>query len=157
MTIVFNNIGITNIKQGLQVKCDIGLDTVVGQCPTRIKYLNFFYSTQSMINILITFLTWYFQKNKKWYCDENFSLQPKAPRFDYFQILFFVHGWNGCKKKIWHFFQVNASRKKEFSWEKKRLNDNLNHVTSGITFLRRKRATSSKEQVFKCLKRKYIK
>jgi len=36
------------------------------------------------------------------------------------------------KKNFWYFFQANASRKKEFSWEKKRLNDNLNHVTLDI-------------------------
>jgi hypothetical protein len=61
------NLSITNIiKQGLRVKCDIGLDTiVVGQCPTKTKYLNFFYSTQTIINILITFLTWMKWMKKK--------------------------------------------------------------------------------------------
>ncbi len=81
-----NKHGVNN-KQEQRIKCSIGLDKVAKQCPTRKIFLNFKNCIGTMINILIIFLTQYFQRTKmvQWL---EYPFSTKGFRVQFFSFIF---------------------------------------------------------------------
>ncbi len=95
-----NKHGVNN-KQEQRIKCSIGLDEVAKQCSTRKIFLEFFNCTRTMINILIIFLTQYFQRTKtiQWLEDPFSTKGFKVQSF----FIYFFYEQNGWKKTFNNF------------------------------------------------------